>query len=226
MARGHLFDKQGMKNQQLPLIDKTDYSQEKWIVSECNAVATKWVYHWQQAMCKFACIYGPNGAGKTHLAMIFKDIAKAQELTPSAETLNCTSRTFIFDDVERFNENWLFNAYNARKNMDGWALFTTRKPPRNWTFRLEDIDSRLKATTLIGIDSPDDRLLKCIAIKQAQDYNMYIDSTTIELLIHMAPRTFEGITAYLKTLNDISIATGMRVSKKMVRNLSCRAASM
>ncbi|MDR3285184.1 MAG: hypothetical protein LBS83_00690 [Holosporales bacterium] len=123
---------------------------------------------------------------------------------------------FFFDNIENFKEDWLFNMYNIIKSFNASAIFTITTQPREWRFNLKDLESRLKATTIINIFPPDDNLIKSIIIKQTQDYSLYIDRQTIEYLVQRIPRDFESIVYWIKKINEISIMLKEKISKKLI----------
>jgi chromosomal replication initiation ATPase DnaA len=217
-----------MEKRLLPLVDKADYSLGKWVESESNKIATASILRIkQEKIHKFICICGPKGSGKTHLSCIFKTQNSAVEFTAAdvyipGNIINTKYRDvnfFVFDNIEWFNEKWLFDLFNTMKSKDAYALFTIGKSVAEWHFRLQDLSSRLKSTNIINIALPDDNLLTDIIIKQSQDHGVYIDHPTIEYLIQRIPRNFESVLHWVKRLNEYSLVFGKKISKSLISHL-------
>jgi chromosomal replication initiation ATPase DnaA len=122
----------------------------------------------------------------------------------------------VFDDLEFFDEVWLFNAYNRIQSLGGYALFTTSCQPCNWNFKLKDLESRLKGCTIINIAAPDDNLLRNLILKITRDYSLYIDTQIVDFLLSVLPRTFYDVLFCLQELNRISVISNTKISKKMI----------
>jgi hypothetical protein len=138
------------------------------------------------------------------------------EAGPPRHEFGRTRRFFVFDNVELFDETWLFNIYNLIFQIDSCTLFTTRLPPNAWDFKLKDLESRLRGAMVINIHKPDDDLLKRLMVKFARDHGLYIDLTLVDFLIRRLPRTFDSVISCMRELNEISISLKTKISKKIV----------
>jgi chromosomal replication initiation ATPase DnaA len=243
-----------MERQLLPLVDKIDYSPEKWVQAPCNAIVTRWLFALAsgegarqnqikgpikgqgkgQGKGQITCVCGPKESGKTHVANIFKSITNAVELAPA----DCATSpyavfaahknkrppspqsekgsSFVLDNIEFFQEQWLFGMFNLLVSQSATALFTIGAFAPQWQFRLKDLESRLKSTNIINISPPDDALIKNIIMKQCQDNGVYIDASTTDYLMERIPRGFEDINYWLRKLNRYSLIFGAKISKNLI----------
>ncbi|MDR0632645.1 MAG: hypothetical protein LBF84_00715 [Holosporales bacterium] len=226
--------------QLLPLIDKVDYSPEKWVQAPCNAMVTRWLSavagggvrscsrgsDGGSGTWRITCVCGPRESGKTHIASMFKQVTHAATLTPDACGIQPSEiladrkvNAFVLDNIEYFEEEWLFNVFNLLVNKSAIALFTVGSFVPQWNFHLKDLESRLKSTNIINIYPPDDDLIKNIITKQCQDNGIYIDASTTDFLIKRIPRRFEDINYWVRKLNKYSLISGAKISKTLVMQL-------
>lgn len=210
----------------LPLKNKQNYSIDNWIVSPCNTIVTKYVYdykNWDKG--SFVCIYGDHGSGKTHMLNIFKDLAQAKELTAENESSilvferHKNNTFFAFDNIEQFEENWLFSMYNILRENNKCALFTSCKKPNDWTFKIKDLDSRIRSTLLLNLENPDEETIKHIIIKQLNDLGVSVENIAIEYLVNRIPRSFEDIKFWVKTLDEESLGLKRKITINLIRTL-------
>lgn len=212
----------------LPLKNTLDYSEKKWIVAKCNEIATKWVFNYEQKnTTKMCCISGSKGSGKTHILNIFKKKSNAFEFlnehsktSPSELIYKYKNHnSFVCDDIENFDEKWLFDIFNLLKMRNSYTLFTTNKNIYDWNFKIKDLESRIKSMNIINISQPDDSLIPYIIDKQFKDNGITIDEQTIDYLTKIIPRGFEDIIFWTNKLNEYSLFFGKKISRNLINHV-------
>lgn len=222
------FSSNSEKQPFLPLIDQPNYSSEKWIVADCNQIATQWVMNWKNWISpKFACVYGPHGSGKTHLASIFREITHGVMLTakdaissPRAIIAHHSHvQAFALDNIFQFPESWIFEFYNMLRERDYHLLITTLRPPSSYHFQIKDVASRLRSIPLFQLNNPDDVLFEKVLAKQLHDRGICINTKDITYLAQHIPRSFESIRLWTDQLDYYSLSFKKKISRALIYHL-------
>lgn len=193
-------------------------------------------------------IHGPSGSGKTHLlrslagafclregrttipTISFKDIDDIYRGEYPSEAVSRLAPHFrdepalLIDDIHLLPDN-------PHVRSEFWQLFndfydTSRKiaitglyPPRGISHLDDHIVSRLLWGLVAKVDISDDNSLRMIMDKLAEDRNLLIPTDVSDYLILHTRREVPPLIAALELINRHSLATGRKISLRLVREL-------
>ncbi|WP_422388033.1 HdaA/DnaA family protein [Candidatus Bealeia paramacronuclearis] len=192
-------------------------------MSSSNEEALSWLGKWPEWPSRTLLIYGSQGSGKSHLASIWKSNARLlrpEEIT--VETLEViltkSQNHFILDNAEYVkDEEALFHFLNATRQGDGSLLLLSQTPPREWGLTLPDLQSRLNALIAVGIQEPDDHLMRGLIKKYALDQQIPLSVDVLNYLFHHLPRSYQGLWASLEYINAEALRKKRGITIPLVR---------
>ena len=209
----------------LPLSLPPALGRRDFVVSPANAVALAQIGGWRDWPGGKLALTGPEGSGKTHLAHVWAAEAGGVILTPAdlietpADALAHWGRIAIEDaDAvagEREAEVALFHLHNLVLAEGGRLLLTARREPARWPVTLPDLASRLAATPVARLESPDDALLAAVLAKLFADRQISVSPALIEWLVRRMERTLEAARRTVATLDMRALAEGRAVSQRL-----------
>lgn len=197
---------------------------DDFFVSEANAKAFAMLQepqHWPEGKLVIA---GPDGCGKSHLARIFQ-AANSAELLRAAEIMEetrSTANVVIIEDMENLpkaGEEAVFHIHNNLRSTQGTLLLTAKSPPSRWPITLPDLASRMQATTLMTITSPDDALLQALLMKLFADRGISPKPDLVGYLGKRIERSYAAAAAIVKELDETALATGDKINRQLAKRL-------
>lgn len=217
-----------MEQKVLPLSFPQRYTPDTWVEADCNHLAFQWIQKWAEwPQPPFTYVWGPAGSGKTHLAHIFHAITDGymvsdadKQISPIAlmETYG-DKKAFIIEDIELYDENWLFALYNTLLEYQATALWTASVAPASLAFKTPDLLSRWKGIPVFALSMPDDFTIREVLRKQLADRGIIMLDADIEYLLAHIPRSFEAIRAWANRLDWHSTQTQKKISRPLLRQL-------
>lgn len=139
-----------MKQLSLPLPYPADTREDEFLISESNQRAAQSLKRWGAWPVMAAMLVGPRKSGRSLLARIF-----------TAQSGGAT-----IDDAERANETTIFHAWNAAQASRRPLLIVADAAPPMWEVTLPDLRSRLAATPILTLHSPDDSLMESLFARE------------------------------------------------------------
>lgn len=200
-----------------------------FVVSESNAEAMGFIDSYRNWPEGRLVLVGPEGAGKTHLALIWAREAGAEFIDPRA--LNdrnvreaASLGHVVFEDCDRKVigtevEHALFHLINVLREQNGRLLMTSRTPPSRWRITLPDLESRLTATSIATVGSPDDALLAQLVAKLFSDRDIHVDDRLAAYVALRIERNFTAAQEAVNTLDAASLETARPISVPMARKV-------
>lgn len=191
-----------------------------FFVSPANTLALQTVEAWQDWPGGKLLLIGPEGAGKTHLAHIWAAEAGAVVVQAAAlSTVNVgtlAGRRVVVEDADRIGgaEAALFHLHNLVTGT-GALLLTAATPPRDWGLSLPDLASRMQATAIARLNSPDDALLSAVLIKLFADRQIAVPANLIPYLVSRMPRSIGAARALVTVLDARGLALGRPITRQL-----------
>lgn len=192
-----------------------DYSEESYIVSSYNS-------HIYDVICNFRdnwgvkpypkalLLVGSKSSGKTHLANIWSKKSGASFFTGGDFSGN-----LVIDDLEKHDPIDLLHAFNMQNESENYLLMTATSIPK---FSLMDLQSRLNATNIIHLDSPDDEMLKVLIAKSFSEMSLKIPADVVDYISRRIARDFYSIQDFACKLNLFSMSEKRKITIPLVKD--------
>ena len=197
------------------LILKFDYEQnfkdEDFYVSQSNQYSFKLLNSWPKWEKNFINLIGERFSGKTHLINIF--LKKFKGIKISANKINdkflkeikIYENIVIEDLSEEIDENLFFTLINIIDQDNKYLIITTLKPIVNYSFKLNDLNSRAKNFILSNIEKPEDDVMFALILKNLSDRQISIDKKLIDFIIKRINRSYGKIFEFIYKIDEISL---------------------
>lgn len=207
----------------LPFSDEPDYAEADFIHAESNAAARAWIARPAEWPERRLALWGEAGCGKTHLMHIWAGRVGAT-VWAGAALRGLPDRLPVggigIDDVDTVpDETTLFHWLNAARDAQVPVLIASRAPPGRLPVRLPDLASRLRAFTAVGIDPPEDTLLRGLLAHLLSDRQWRLDSGVQDRILPLLPRQPARLREFVTYLNRAQLAAGGRVTLGLVKGI-------
>ena len=205
---------------------KTKYYEEDFYVSSNNFAAYKLIESWPNWPGKWLNVYGATGSGKTHLSNILGKkikklkIAKANEVDDKIiDELNLLECLIIDNYENNINEKLLYSIFNYSKQFENYILINSTQPIKEFSYKLEDLKSRIKSLIYIGIDLPTDDLLQVIISKFFSEKQIRVDPKISNYIINNVDRSYEKMFKFIKDIDHLSLSTGKSINIHLIKKV-------
>ena len=202
------------------------YYEQDFFVSSNNFSAYKLIDSWPNWSGKWLNIFGESGSGKTHLSKILEKKIKKTKMINAENIDNKTIEYLSGLDcliIENFknniDENLLYSILNQSKQLDNFLLINSRISIKNYDLKLIDLKSRLNSFVFIGIDLPNDDLLKVMITKSFSDKQISISPKLSDYIINNVERSYEKMIKFIKDLDELSLSTGKSININLIKKV-------
>ena len=220
------------KQMALPLTFKTFKNRENFIISKCNEEAVRLIENssfWQNKRkinsIPAAIIFGPKGSGKTHLSYMFKEHNRCEYLS-SLSGFNLDQieegKNFILDDFipgENYPSELVMHFLNRVTYQDGSVLFLSNLSPSNMSWKLDDLNSRIRSLISSKINLPDDVLLYSFMVKYSNDKKLLINDKQLLYILKRLNRNFGSVISVIDKLDIYSLEIKEKISYKIIKTI-------
>ena len=220
------------KQMALPLTFKTFKNRENFIISKCNEEAVRLIENssfWQSKRkinsIPAAIIFGPKGSGKTHLSYMFKEHNRCEYLS-SLSGFNLDKieegKNFILDDFipgENYPSELVMHFLNRVTYQDGSVLFLSNLSPSNMSWKLDDLNSRIRSLISSKINLPDDVLLYSFMVKYSNDKKLLINDKQLLYILKRLNRNFGSVISVIDKLDIYSLEIKEKISYKIIKTI-------
>ncbi|MEM9105727.1 MAG: DnaA regulatory inactivator HdaA [Pseudomonadota bacterium] len=196
-------------------------SREDLIVSDPLSAAINLIDLWPDWPSPLVILAGPTGAGKTHLANIWKERAGATEISVKAPgeaaLAYAAGGPVLLEDIDRssFDETLLFHLINTVREHGTAMMITTRIWPAAWPVQLPDLQSRLRAATIVEIGEPDDDLLGQVIEKLFADRQIIVDPKVVTYLVQRMERSLDAARTIVDRMDQLALARRGKISRSL-----------
>ena len=205
---------------------KTKYYEEDFYVSSNNFAAYKLIESWPNWPGKWLNVYGATGSGKTHLSNILGKKIKKLKITKAKEVddkiideLNLLECLIIDNYENNINEKLLYSIFNYSKQFENYILINSAQPIKKFSYKLEDLNSRMKSLIYIGIDLPTDDLLQVIISKFFSEKQIKVDPKISNYIINNVDRSYEKMFKFIKDIDHLSLSTGKSINIHLIKKV-------
>ena len=204
---------------------KTNYYEKDFYVSSGNFKAYQLIESCPNWPDKWLNIYGPQGCGKTHLANILKSkinavLIEAKNITDSFIPIIEKYECVIIDNYHsNIDENILYSILNHTKQLNKYILINSKTSISELQPTLKDLTSRLKSFIGIGIELPNDDLLRVIISKSFSDKQIDLNIKNLEYIIKNIDRSYDKVFNFVKKIDNLSLSSGKSININLIKKV-------
>lgn len=205
------------------------YRQTDFIVAGSNSNLWELLHDTENWPDNRFILVGPRSSGKTHLAKIWEGnnnayYFEAKDFSAEEYSKFPSTRSIVIENLEqlcgnREKEEDLFQLCNSISNEPRKLLVTSSLDPKELSFIMPDLRSRLLGSRVGKINQPDAKLLSILYTKLFSDKQISCTSDLIQYLVKNSERSFTSAHQLVEKLDKLSLMKQKPVSKKMIREL-------
>ena len=113
----------------------------------------------------------------------------------------------------------IYSLINIIEQDNKYLIITSRKPLVDFSFKLNDLHSRLKNCLNAKIEQPDDNLMFAIILKNFSDRQISIEKKIINYVIKNIDRSYSKICDFIYKVDQISLQKQKPVSFKTIKEV-------
>jgi chromosomal replication initiation ATPase DnaA len=128
------------------------------------------------------------------------------------------ARRVVVDDADLCpDETSLLHLVNSCAEAGRLILLTGQSAPARWPARLPDLSSRLRATQAVGIDPPEEDLLRALLGQHLQARQLALPKSMQEWLLVRLPRSAAAVQQAVARLDHDSLACHQPITRALAR---------
>ena len=209
------------------LILNFDYDQnfkdQDFYVSKSNEFAFKLLNSWPKWEKNFVNLIGEKFSGKTHLINIFLEKFKGIKIEANEINNEFLKKIKVFENIiienlnDKFDENLLFTLFNIIDQDNKYIILTSKNPIVDYSFKLNDLNSRSKNFLLCNIEKPGDDLMFALILKNLSDRQISIDKKLVDFIIKRIDRSYGKIFDFIYKIDKISLKRKKPIDFKIIK---------
>ena len=209
------------------LILNFDYDQnfkdQDFYVSKSNEFAFKVLNSWPKWEKNFVNLIGEKFSGKSHLINIFLEKFKGIKIESNEIDNEFLKKIKFFDNIiienlnDKIDENLLFTLLNIIDQDNKYLILTSKNPIVNYSFKLNDLNSRSKNFLLCNIEKPGDDLMFALILKNLSDRQISIDKKLVDFIIKRIDRSYGKIFDFIYKIDKISLKRKKPIDFKIIK---------
>ena len=209
------------------LILKFDHEQnfkyDDYYVSNSNKYPFNIITSWPKWEKKFINLIGEKFSGKTHLINVFLKKFNGIKINANLLDNDFLNKIKIYENVvvedlhSKIDEKLFFTLMNIIDQDNKYLIITSEKPIDNFSFKLNDLNSRAKNFLLTYIENPEDDLIYAIILKNLSDRQIIIEKKLIEYIIKRVERSYSKIFDFIYKIDEISLKKKKPIDFKIIR---------
>ena len=211
------------------LILNFDYDQnfkdQDFYVSKSNEFAFKLLNSWPKWEKNFVNLIGEKFSGKTHLINIFLKKFKGIKIEANEIDNEFLKKIKVFENIiienlnDKIDENLLFTLLNIIDQDNKYIILTSKNPIVDYSFKLNDLNSRSKNFLLCNIEKPGDDLMFALILKSLSDRQISIDKKLIDFIIKRIDRSYGKIFDFIYKIDKISLKRKKPIDFKIIKEV-------
>ena len=218
-----------MSNQlSFSLPKKETLDRDNYFVSQANQGAVSLIEDWINWPSQKLILVGSEGSGKTHLGHLWADEVGATII--SATTLmeqqisELSKAPVLVEDINEIQRNQpveivLFHLHNLLYSEGHSLLMTSQILPGRLSFSLEDLQSRIEASTIAKLHPVDDDLLGAILIKMFADRQIYFSDKLLTYVLSRVERSYTAAKLFVEEVDSKAMTESRVIGKRLVRDI-------
>ena len=200
-----------------------NFKDQDFYVAKSNEFSFKLLNSWPKWEKNFVNLIGQKFSGKSHLVNIFLEKFKGIKIEANELTNDTLKQIKIFENIiiENFNdqidENLFFTLLNIIDQDNKYLILTSRNPIVDYSFKLNDLNSRSKNFLLCNIEKPGDDLMFALILKNLSDRQISIDKKLIDFIIKRIDRSYGKIFDFIYKIDKISLKRKKPIDFKIIK---------
>ena len=209
------------------LILNFDYDQnfkdQDFYVSKSNEFGFKLLNSWPKWEKNFVNLIGEKFSGKTHLINIFLKKFKGIKIEANEIDNEFLKKIKVFENIiienlnDKIDENLLFTLLNIIDQDNKYIILTSKNPIVDYSFKLNDLNSRSKNFLLCNIEKPGDDLMFALILKNLSDRQISIDKKLVDFIIKRIDRSYGKIFDFIYKIDKISLKRKKPIDFKIIK---------
>jgi len=209
------------------LILNFDYDQnfkdQDFYVSKSNEFAFKLLNSWPKWEKNFVNLIGEKFSGKSHLINIFLEKFKGIKIDANEIDNEFLKKIKVFENIiienlnDKIDETLLFTLLNIIDQDNKYLILTSKNPIVNYSFKLNDLNSRSKNFLLCNIDKPGDDLMFALILKNLSDRQISINKKLVDFIIKRIDRSYGKIFDFIYKIDKISLKRKKPIDFKIIK---------
>ena len=209
------------------LILNFDYDQnfkdQDFYVSKSNEFAFKLLNSWPKWEKNFINLIGEKFSGKTHLINIFLEKFKGIKIEANEINNEFLKKIKVFENIiienmsDKIDENLFFTLLNIIDQDNKYIILTSKNPIVDYSFKLNDLNSRSKNFLLCNIEKPGDDLMFALILKNLSDRQISIDKKLVDFIIKRIDRSYGKIFDFIYKIDKISLKRKKPIDFKIIK---------
>ena len=202
-----------------------NFKDQDFYVSKSNEFAFKLLNSWPKWEKNFVNLIGERFSGKTHLVNIFLSKFKGIKIEAKEIDNEFLKKIKVFENIiiENFNdkidENLLFTLLNIIDQDNKYIILTSKNPIVDYSFKLNDLNSRSKNFLLCNIEKPGDDLMFALILKNLSDRQISIDKKLVDFIIKRIDRSYGKIFDFIYKIDKISLKRKKPIDFKIIKEV-------
>ena len=201
-----------------------NFNYEDFFVSKSNYFAYNLILNWPKWEKNIINLNGDKFCGKTHLTKIF--IKKFKAFKIDAKNLSDEKikefkihQNFVLENFDQnlVNEKLIYSLINIVEQDNKYLIINSRKSLNKYSFKLNDLNSRLKNCLNAKIELPDDSLMFAIILKNFSDRQIFTDKKIINYVIKNIDRSYSKICEFIYKVDQVSLQKQKPVTIKTIK---------
>ena len=131
-------------------------------------------------------------------------------------------KNFILDDFipgENYPSELVMHFLNRVTYQDGSVLFLSNLSPSNMSWKLDDLNSRIRSLISSKINLPDDVLLYSFMVKYSNDKKLLINDKQLIYILERLERNFGSVISVIDKLDTYSLEMKEKISYKIIKTI-------
>ncbi|MDA9890038.1 DnaA/Hda family protein, partial [Candidatus Pelagibacter sp.] len=160
-----------------------------------------------------------------HLINIFLKKFKGIKIEASNINNHILKEIKIYENIvienlnKDINENLFYTLLNIIEQDNKYLIVTSKKPIVDFSYKLDDLNSRSKNFLLSSIEKPDDDLMFALILKNLSDRQISIDKKLIDFIIKRIDRSYGKIFDFIYKIDEISLKRKKAIDFKIIKEV-------
>ena len=204
---------------------KQNFNYNDFYVSKSNYYAFQLIEKWPKWEKNILNIYGEKFSGKTHLSKIFLDKNKGIKVCEKDINDEVFKKLKLYENIvidnyyNKSKEKLMYSIFNLVDQDNKYLIINSINPISEFSFKLNDLESRAKNCLFAKIDYPDDELMFAIILKSFSDRQIQIDKKLIDFIIKRIDRSYGKIADFIYKVDELSLKKKKAIDFKTIKEI-------